>query len=277
MRYLAYAIVTISVLVSSSLADTSFTVTRAELVCPIGAGDSILEFVIDKSLNATELIECDDKDEKCKTNRANLTAWISKTLHDPKNYHLMRLDTGAPTILNRLTPATTRTLALDNTVRFSVTGHDPSKAYFLLARDVTFEEDPNAAATVPFMIKVAANSTCSSIPKELPEADKRKPADLSAPKFTEHFSKAAVDDSPRLKVDFSIQGSKKKRVISSFNVNFRPYTTRRIGFGGHYEITPFFIETEYQVNADGADKKDVLNIGVFDTKLLRVFRDDGDE
>jgi hypothetical protein len=252
-----------------------FVITRAEVLCDAARSPERLEIMINKSSNLDILIRCHG-DAKCEERKARVVAWITATLRDPGNYHLMQIGTADRATVRKLLGSTLPTLELFNTLAFAIDNYDLTKQYALFAKDVSVKDDDDGSLT-PFVIPVTVNSSCAELPQKLPDAEQVKPDESKTPMFSDYFAKPEIEASPKLKVDFGMQGTKKKKVISSFNVSFRPYTTRRVGFGGHYEITPFFVDTEYKANAEGSDKKNILTIGIFDTKLTKVFRDDGDE
>jgi len=268
--------------------DVAFKITRAEVICGLAGAPERIEFTLDRSLNVQELLDCEESNKECK--KKELRELIRDKIGKAENYLLLTIDHGIPAVLTDIAVVPKPTsiprpdpdadpqlppTQLDNMIAFNVSGYQLASDYVLMAKDLTLEEKKQVAA--PFLIKVTANSGCSTPPADLPEAEKPDNEDPKTPGFVDYFGKPGDGATPHLKVDFSMQGSKKKQVLYNFVANFRPYTKSRLGFGGFYEVTPFFIDTEYRINASAADKKNVLNIGVFEGTWIKVFRDDGDE
>ena len=264
--------------------DIALTITRAELACTENAAGepmpSMIQLIFDKSLKADELMPCDSSDVDCITAQEELSRWIKSTLYTNTNYHLVEVASGNRSYIydNR---AEAPDGILDNTVKFTISSaagfipYDPAKPHILVAKNLT------QGKSEPFMIKIAPNASCEVRKANLasydkPKADQEK-EDFEKRKLDDFFSKPAIEESPALKLDFSLSGAKGKKLVYYFNVDFRPYTTRRLGFGGHYELNYFFFNTEYRINAKDGDKKNVLNIGALDFRWTKVFRDDGDE
>lgn len=267
------------VFVTVSMADEgfSFKITRAELVCTADPAVKRLEVAIDRTSDVTIMMHCADNDDACKDNRKKLDDWVTKTFRSPSNYRLTQIVTGASIDPTAIYPDSNPELEFYNSIALGVTGYELDKKYVLFAKDVDLSFKEKKPSFTPFIIPIEVNPNCETPAEELVDADKPKVEEPKTPGFKDYLAKPPEGGTPQLKIDFSMQGSKRHQVLYSFGANFRPYTRRRLGFGGYYELTPFFVETEYQINASPADKKNVLGIGVLEFKWTKILRDDGDE
>ena len=265
----------IFVSVSFGSDNVSLNITRAELSCPGNADNSqtkVLRFAFDQSLNADELLPCDGTDD-CPQTQAKLRKWINETLQNTSNYYLVELKTGR---VIRLSAFPEIDYALGNTLGFGIIS-EPNELdvndLALVARTVGY------GTASPSLTKVVPAPSCEQIAKTLPKPAQL--AELDAEKenktFASYFKEPAKGEDGILKVDFALSGAKHEQLIYYFNVKFNPYTTRRLGFGGHYELNYFVVDTEYRINARKGDKKNVLNVGALDFRYTKVLRDDGDE
>lgn len=249
----------------------TFAVTRVDLICD-GPEGPRLALTIDKTANVASTVECDN-DRKCIEDRDKLEKWMKETIREPKNYRLFDLESEKfATIGSLIDPINPE---FNNVITFHVSNYDLAK-YALLVRDTEYGGEKDDGTFTPMVVKVGTNPTCKPMPSSVPQLDVPQREDQKTPKFNDYFAKPPDDGIPQLQMDFSMQGSKKKKVLYNFVTKFRPYTRHRVGFGGHYDLTPFFLETEYRINADPTDKKNVLNIGG-DFTWTRIIRDDGDE
>jgi hypothetical protein len=260
----------------SFAADPSFKISRAQATCTVRNGVPLateIEIVFENSLDPVVLAGCNSPEADCQKKITANKTWLNGMLRSVTNYHLINVATGAP---RYLVPGTVGTV-LDNTITFELaTAYLFDGAHILIAKAV------NPAAPAPFMVKIEPKSGCELPPGKLPVAEKtkeEKEAEEAAKdkKIDDYFAEPKNKESPILKVDFALQGAKRQQALYSFNVKFRPHTTRRLGFGGHYDLTWFFVDTEYKINAKEGDKKNVLNVGVLDFNWTKVWRDDGDE
>jgi hypothetical protein len=314
--YRSLLIVALLTVPAAAANEMTFKIARAELVCTVENDVPVprtLHFIFDKSLNADELIQCDDpNDKKCLEKRRAAQQWIHDNLLSLGNYTLIQKDSRVfgelgvilrlpsplmgpaptpdpgptPTPIPAPTPVPTPWVAtrntapdhvLDNTLIATVTTFDLSEGYLLIAKNLS-QDTP-----APSMTVVQVNSSCDSFGHVLPKPEdpKKKEKDEKEAwekrKIGDFFKEPAIKESPILKFDFGMQGAMSQKSIFSFDVNFRPYVTRRLGFGGHYEFTPVFVETVYNINAKEGDRKNVLNVGVAQLNWTKVFRDDGGE
>lgn len=283
MKRLINVLVMIITFVSLSTAadDIVINITRAELTCSLQnddegnvvVGASKLELVFDKStqsilddLNPDR--DCDgNPEERCKPYK-KAKDWITNTLKDFSNYYVIRVADGTRADLTIALPGET---TLYNTIAFPIVNpYDLTQAHMLIAKTI------NSAKAVPFMIKVEPNSSCELVRNKLPvppDSEKKEVPKLNT--ISDFVTKPAAKDNPALKVDFSLVGSKRNTSVYNFNIKFRSEQRRRLGLGGYYDLTYFFLDTEVRINAKASDRKNVLNFGAFRISHNRVFHDDG--
>lgn len=278
--------------------DTTIGITRAELSCrKVFPGGKLkpyqIELVFDKSFQSilqilnTDSCFINPANARCETFR-NAQLWIGEVLRHSSNYEIMQIGGEHKVPLTVVStgldpypydPSQDET-ALENSITLTLDdipdSYLPSE-HILIAKNASLSKF-TAGKRSPLMIPVIPNSGCEVPETEMPDLAKPTPVPMNKDIKTihDHFSAPALKDSPALKVDLAAQGAKGGKSVYSFNLGFRPYTTRRLGFGGYYDLAYFFVDTEVKINAKTKDKKNVLNIGAFQMNHTKVFRDDGD-
>lgn len=116
-----------------------------------------------------------------------------------------------------------------------------------------------------------SSSTCVDTPDKLPEPVTEEPS-KETKSFLEYFAKAEKDEESKVNIKFSIDGSKRTRRYFTNDIDFRPFRIHRLGFGGAYDLIPFYLKLRYS-----GDPKSPVDTLEFGAKAIRhrVFNDDG--
>lgn len=237
--------------------NVAVAVTHAELICQTDSMKNpvkLLRIMFDKSLK-------DDMPNDVALENQNA-----------KNYHVIKLSDGTKFDLQPLTTGT----ELNNTLLLQVNGsinpNDNALGFGLIANNQTIADE--AKKTVSSMVKITIADGCKILPAELPqptEIPKEKPDPLEYyGKKLFNYGEPENKDTPEIKVNFSLDGTKTTRRYFTLDLDFSPFRLHRLGYFGAYDWERAYLKVRFS----NEKAVDTVEIGTRVT-LFRIFHDDG--
>jgi hypothetical protein len=251
------------------------SIVRAELACEKNGGQ-VLNVMLDKSVSAVDLnlnngCQSSKDPDACKK---AVTDWLNE-VHNADNYYVIKLSDATKFDLTLIYNG----LVLQNTLRFRLnTNLTLTDKTFKLISKITKLADgsqkPNAT-----MIDIVIMDSCNTVAEDFPKPTEPPKENTTEKKFSDYVKKPEDETSPVLKLKFSLDGStrfkkladgQKKRKFLYIEADIRPLRIHQRRLGGAFNITPFFLKTEW----GGTEKKDNLTIGT-EFNHSKFFRDGG--